>query len=197
MGKPAVTIQSAARELVDRARAGDQNAMGMIVRVRENAEKGVPRAVAAREAVMKYIRANPIPTKPSVIGAEVAEDLKEVKAKGPVMALDSLLRLANGGPNAVFIGCILLANGPPILNGKIDGIAAMMGDPIAEALFSYAVRNCGPTGTAMMTQTLPERMHPIVYAGQCIGRAQCLQRLRKPDTMISSILPNVGWELGE
>lgn len=64
-------IQEMARNVVERARAGDQVAMGLIVGVRENAAKGDPRAIASRKAILSYIDKHPV----SSMGAEAPYDL--------------------------------------------------------------------------------------------------------------------------
>lgn len=51
-------------EIVQRARAGDQNAMAMITAVRENAAHGLARAQVTCELIEKYCLANPVPPKP-------------------------------------------------------------------------------------------------------------------------------------
>jgi len=56
---PRITL--AAQQLVVRARAGDENAMGMIVAVKQNADRGVARAKDTVSALNAYIKANPAP----------------------------------------------------------------------------------------------------------------------------------------
>ena len=51
----------ACAELVDRARANDENAIAMIAGVRENAEKGDPRAQISCIVIRKYCEENPPP----------------------------------------------------------------------------------------------------------------------------------------
>jgi hypothetical protein len=49
-----------ARELIDRARTGDQNAMGLIAGVREAALAGSPRAQASCKLMLKYCELYPM-----------------------------------------------------------------------------------------------------------------------------------------
>lgn len=53
------TIESIAGSLVRRARAGDQNAMGMIEEVGRAAREGSPKAVVASGLIQRYIDQNP------------------------------------------------------------------------------------------------------------------------------------------
>lgn len=68
-------VQELARDVVERARAGDQVAMGILVQVRENAKRHSPKAVMARAAIMQYIQRHP----PDEMGDE-AKDVMSTKA---------------------------------------------------------------------------------------------------------------------
>lgn len=57
-------------ELVERARAGDQNALAMIVAARSNAEEGLTRAQVTCQLIDQYCRKNPAQPR---IGEEVLE----------------------------------------------------------------------------------------------------------------------------
>jgi hypothetical protein len=60
----ASTIREQAKvvpDLVQRARAADQNAMGMIAAIREEAAKGNPRAVVSAGLIAKYCQKFPAP----------------------------------------------------------------------------------------------------------------------------------------
>ena len=50
-----------AAELVERSRANDQNALGMIAAIREEAAKNKPRAIVSAGLIAKYIEQNPMP----------------------------------------------------------------------------------------------------------------------------------------
>lgn len=58
-------------ELVERARAGDQNAMAMITACRENASHGLKRAQVTCSLIEQYCKQNPVQPKP---GDEVFEE---------------------------------------------------------------------------------------------------------------------------
>lgn len=59
LGEGEISPNAAAASLVRRARMGDQNAMGLIAMVRENATKGLVRARQTLDAMLDYIRQNP------------------------------------------------------------------------------------------------------------------------------------------
>jgi hypothetical protein len=48
-----------AAELVEAARSADQNAMGMIAAIREQASQGNPRAIVSANFIARYCMANP------------------------------------------------------------------------------------------------------------------------------------------
>lgn len=52
----------AAEELVERARACDQNAMGLIAAIRQQAEAGSPRAQVSRALLARYCAKHPMPS---------------------------------------------------------------------------------------------------------------------------------------
>jgi hypothetical protein len=52
-------IQSGAKDLVERSRKGDQNARAILQKIKENASKGNPRAVEAKNACIQYAKENP------------------------------------------------------------------------------------------------------------------------------------------
>lgn len=82
-------VRSMARDVVERARAGDQVAMGILVQVRENAKRHQPKAVVARAAILDYIKRNP----PSDMGAEPLSLSKKAMSclwKVPVKGFDEM-----------------------------------------------------------------------------------------------------------
>lgn len=71
------SIKAAAESVVRRVRAGDQNAMGVMALVRDNAAVGDPRAKLSMMYMRKYIEANPIGGVGSAqIGSEYDEGIQ-------------------------------------------------------------------------------------------------------------------------
>ena len=58
--------------IVERSRAGDQNALAMITACRENAAQGSPRAQVTCALIEQYCHANPAPARPGE-GGSVAD----------------------------------------------------------------------------------------------------------------------------
>ncbi len=112
-----MSMSRAARSLVTRARAGDQNAMGMIAQVRETAKKGGFHARVAFGMLEEEVHSRPIfgqeaatpPPHPRVIRALVM----------PEHFYPGLRHAWNrkGGFTAMIVA---LANGPKLTAGRID-----------------------------------------------------------------------------
>lgn len=110
-----LTQREIARQLVNRAREGDQNAAAIIVVARENAAKGNPKAQEAIRLIREYIDKNPM----SDVGAEVKTDRTHPRNWAAVW----------------------LANGPALSNGRIREFMAGFGSDEEAEAFLYAARN--------------------------------------------------------
>lgn len=64
---------AAVPDIVERARAGDQNAMAMITACRENAAAGSPRAHVTCALIEQYCHAHPPAPKPGEAAAQVSD----------------------------------------------------------------------------------------------------------------------------
>jgi len=109
-------VKVGAENLVLRARQGDQNAMAMIIAVRQNARRGSPKARAAFIAIREYIEDHPV-SQNCEFGFESKKLVSKALAK----------QLTEGDPQAYAIsvamnlphlsqerGVVLLAKGPII-----------------------------------------------------------------------------------
>ena len=67
-----VQLKDAAREVVQRARAGDQVAVAHITRIRDGATAGNPVLKETANAIKGYIKANPVRKTDSRWGSEVS-----------------------------------------------------------------------------------------------------------------------------
>lgn len=179
----------AAEDLVDRARAGDQNAMGTIAMVRQRAKEGIPRAQKAFKALMKYAKA----TKPdSPFGNEenrsqhrVARSLSEaITEANPSRYVSALVGFTS--TLSINTAGITLANGPPIDNSRIRSLASAFPDGETEQ-FKLGLKN--------WKRVPKDADHPAHRIGRCIGFARALQTARLPDTPIGPISARAGWEL--
>ncbi len=77
-----------AKELVERSRAGDQNATATIIKVRKNAAKGMPKAKTALAELHRYVKAHPVVphgefgTDLTVMGKTITVDKKKIAFTG-------------------------------------------------------------------------------------------------------------------
>lgn len=187
------TIELAAEDLVERARAGDQNAMAILTEIGRNAARQYPRAMKALQACQAYIRGNPErvrisgePTSSSTaLARAVRTELKnpdEDQRRLAVVILIPALALEN--PNAAMVS---LADGDTLL-GKPGAkrIKDLMAEvpPNARRAFRKGIENPEALATSKAQKL-----------GAVVGRAWRLQRFRLPETPASTLSPDVGWEL--
>jgi len=185
-----------ASSLVRRARMGDQNAMGMLQTIAHDAEQGSAKARESLALIKSYIQANPPKVDESVSFGEemVAKKATSVLVKRqdapPFVAI---FFLSVGGDKAIMGGAIILANGPPLTNERIRDIVCSIENP--------EIRKCVYTAIAFFNRVagakLPGNALPYARAGECIGLARGLQKVRQPGAKVSKFDPMVGWELGE
>ncbi len=167
-------LELAIEGLVVRSRQGDQNAMGMIVAIREQADKGSARAKKSVAMLQRYIDEHPV-----VDGAFGADD---------------------GKSDVLFSAAIALANGAPLSENRIRQIASTFG---AEAekeqkLFLYGVANFKKEGVlAELAKRFGEYAKQVLDLGKGVGQARAIQLVRLPNTPISPYSADAGWEHGE
>ncbi len=189
-------LEAAAKELVDRSRLGDQNAMALISAARKASKRGNAKAKEACAAIFRYVEANPVEAPPVAIGAESVARLSAIKEHGSVIALRDLLMLPLGGEDALLAGAVVLANGPPLTKEQITAMGTGIPNEEECKLFYYAIQNCGKALNEL-ARVLPKKARCIMYAGQCVGMAHNIQRVRDPGIPVSAFSPMAGWELGE
>ncbi len=180
-----------AEDLVVRARAGDQNAMSILTGIHVNAERGNQRALKARECVLAYIDTHPVES--DFAGEEMvstaAQDRearyvtmeKVTRSDDPLKKAIGVQIFAPSLPTERAI--VLLANGEPIDKKFVSNILKPYPNPqILEGIkhFRSQISN-----------------RPDFRAGQLIGRAQALQKVRKPTASFRALSPAIAWELGE
>lgn len=175
--------QDAARDVVERARAGDQVAMGILAMVRDNAKRGEPTAQQSYRAIERYIKRNP----PTGIGAE-ASDITHPKALQALWAADpSHETIVRALPLVSFwSGAVALSHGPNLTNERIETISQVLPEDQRPTLMQAIVQ----------WKTTPESS-PLLKLGRVIGLAKTLQLVRLPATPISLLSPIAAWELGE
>lgn len=182
--------QGAARDVVERARAGDQVAMGLLAMVRDNAKNGDPRARQSMRAIEKYIGSHP----PTSIGTE-ASDITNPPVPA---ALDALWKnptsdiVIKALPLVGFWpGAVALSHGARLDNAKVNEIAAHVPEP-------HQLSFKGGVAFWKRSAPLVPGSSPKGWAlGRIVGIARSIQRLQLPNVPISSYCPVTGWELGE
>lgn len=166
----------AAESLVERTRAGDQNAMGMIAMIKQNAGNGSPRAKRSLDLIADYIRRNPVKDVSNPFGNENKPDES----------------------NVLFRACVALANGAPLSNTRIQAMASTFGTEDEEKLFLYAVVNYKkPDLIDGLAGKFGQWVRNVVQLGKNVGTARGIQLVRMPGTAVSAFDAKVGWELGE
>jgi hypothetical protein len=198
------SVSMGAEQLVRRARAGDQVAMGIISQV---AKSGGETALRAKRAIADYIKRNPSRHNSS-FGNELSEPVLTAggkalhkalvkTAKSPeswAAAMTTLLpRLAR---EHVYTAIVAAADGPP-LNGKNkDALYNALREPEKKAFSAGRKASWHDLSQVMGLAKRSKMPSDAVMLGWICGKADRLQRFRKggPASLISNM---VAWELGE
>jgi len=190
--QPKGGLWTAACDLVDRARAGDQNAMAILARVGENARKGELRAKMTASMVRRYVKERPAdmgfdsPPAPIINQRCLCALANEDKL---IPALRAALKCQDGEKAAV----VVLANGQyQLTNGTIQnwGLSCFGSDDATEQ-FYWGIR----LSSAEPHEIAPNASEPFAV-GRIVGQARAIQAVRmgKPIALLSQA---AAWELGE
>jgi len=195
---PTLTQTDGARDLVERARAGDQNAMAMLQMVGENARKGVPKAKAAAAAVARYIADNPAPISNWEEGASIIGILKNPDNSDEDV-FETLLALPRfEDSNLIQTACVVLSMGPNWDNPRVHALDNLLapGTPMKDT-FRMGLENAGEPSVIQPTmRRLQPELAGYLCAGHCIGMARKIQIMRLPDSPVGILCKGVEWELG-
>lgn len=191
------------RDLFDRARAGDQNAMKDLVRIREGATRGDTECRHHYNALLAYGRAHPM-LRGADMGAEERRALGILRAadrNDPRVVMSALHRIPQfNRPEAVRAACVALAYQQPWTDPRLASFEGLLDDP-RRAVFREAVR-VAPDRRAVdgIRQYIPEDSRQAsvgsLCAGYCFGTARKLQLARLPASPVSVIGVDIGWEVG-
>lgn len=169
-------MQATARDVVERARAGDQVAMGILVEVRDNAKRGNRKAQESSRVITQYIKTHP----QGVMGAEApvaasgnTNPPQDVQVTDP-KALSALWRC----PLSQFH--IVLVKASPFVK---------MWEAIVVCAHKAPIQKNGPLAAAINVKG--SRLSNIVR------RAILMQCLQNPGFPIARYCAVTGWELGE
>lgn len=179
----------AARDVVERARAGDQVAMAILAQVRDNAKAGDARAKASFRIMERYIARNP-PTNFGVCDVTHSESLKAMWGLGSL-------------PSPDVAADVVMIEAPKVRLWQ--AIVALVHAPKGDALIS-AVDQKIPEGAeresfrkgANIRDAGTDTAHLGFWKlGRIFALGRAIQRLQDESIPIAAFCPVVAWELGE
>lgn len=217
-------IAQEAAALVNRANAGDQNAMAMIRRIGEEARAGrSQRALVAAAYVEGYAKrasSQPFqlcPTPPQwkrvTTGAKKTRAVfsgimnepdkgKKPLPKGALEGVTSKDGMVKSIVKAFKFryganaAALKLSKGPVLSQESILEIgSSCFGSDSGSEIFLYAVKN--PDGCGVLAPNLDAPGKGALAVGQVVGKALRLQAIRGEGCPISAYDAVIGWELGE
>lgn len=184
----AQSVDEIARDVCERARAGDQNAMALIAETKESAETG--KSARAREmlrAIFRYCETHPV--SPRAGGFAPGEDgqfskksthslgvLKSVAfgqcAFIPDLIADVLFLVAQErNQKARDVAALMLANGTLLKNPCVQAVADVLGNGYGHLFLD------GVKGRPMPKSDRKDR-RIVVVCGQMVGKARAIQLAR-------------------
>ena len=189
------TYESHIRDLVTRARAGDQNAMGMIAMVGKAARAGNPKAKRATIAIRNYINRNPVGSKfgQSTLPVSLVHAVHNESGG----RLISAVQQAMAYPNAIDVVCVILSNRVPLTTKRLTAIASQFGTEDEVKVFCFAVYNPSANASKDIRAKMNARGSAFLDTGRCFGFARAIQLVRMPQSRLSRFSSAVAWELGE
>lgn len=192
-------IQEASHTLVDRARQGDQNAMGMIAAIRNNSGRGNPKAKLAAQHMHAYIQSNPVKRRTN-FGKErratfgALQRVKAVKGKGYGRQVVKFVLEMGENVQDSKLAAHVLATGRPIDLVAIRDILAAIPPDIRGVL---RVSYYNPHHAHRMCKGLEPAELKVLQLGYILGMCHRIQEVCKPETPLAPFSPMVAWELGE
>jgi len=208
----AESVKQGAKELVERARQRDQNAMAMIVMVRESAHAGSQRAKQAFRALMQYIKTNPIGKSSFGFDAatehsaeRVADALEAaIDESDPLHYSTALVALVPSiGMESAERAAVILSNGPALFgaddsNPRITAVKGAFCSPREQQAFVYGFRNSNSVAQIMAAGSgMSPAEGRALQVGYTLGYARAIQAVRQPNIPIAVLCSNTAWELGE
>jgi len=194
------TQEDGAKTLVERARCGDQNALGIIKLVGENARKGVPKAKTAFACIQAFINSNPTNKCNVGFGAEEENKLGVLKAaqQNSIPEVVDVLRSLpmSGSGLLIDLAIGILSNAGLWNKPRLREVDAVFDGP-EKNLFRIGYSFGSDEGKMQpIRQKLPPDAIGVLCVGHCIGGARKIQLARLGQVPVSVLGPEVGWELG-
>lgn len=169
------TQRKIAEAFCTRARLGDQNAIAMMAMVRDNAKRGIPKAVQSFQYMNDFVAKNPVV--PGSFSGEMC---------APCVNPDTH-------------SAVQLANGPMLSNSRISRVVASFGAEDREVILSGIRKWQSDHDEAhkKLSARLDSMQREILKIGRTLGKARALQIVRSPNGPIAAYSSDVAWELGE
>lgn len=193
-------IAQACKDLVIRARAGDQNAMALIVEVGKAAKTGSERAKISAQYIEDYCKKNPPPKVTDYNKHDWSEMMQAY-----VNDLQSSFTGEDFGECVIVLlpimgqfGINTLADGPNLTNDIITQLSYEFGSELEQHAFQFGVRNVEQAERIKKNvKNLNKETAYAVLVGCCVGEARNLQLVRLPNTPVSVISKKAAEELGD
>lgn len=181
-------LKAECKKLVDRARHGDQNAMGMIERITLNAKGGIPLAQASHQEILSYTQGTT-----AQINGEVSSALSALK--NPNISPDTLIKILCLIPNlgeglALHAACVILSKGPLWPAPRVAQIQSIIPPP---AIQTFQQGLAAPSPSVHGEYDMGP-YNPYYGAGSIIGCARRIQGI-VGGSPLCFYNPNMGWEL--
>jgi hypothetical protein len=196
-------LQSVCAELVVRSRAGDQNAMGLLVEVGKSAKAGSQRAIQSKRIIEDYISKNPPPKSPlsnnkitwsESIANYIGQMQSSFQGEDEELGICIIAILPYMGE----FGVTTLSNGPKLDNDIINLIASSFPSDVEEHAFLFAIANADQNEKMMKNlKNLNKNSAYATLVGCIVGQAKKIQRVRLPETPISVLSKKAAADLGD
>lgn len=193
IGKEADTLAQTVADLCQRARLGDQVAIGTLneMRVAATAPKAEPRVVRSYNLALAWVKAHPVAEHGGSIGIDAAKALTKLRKTDDAHGVCGLLcgLPAIGGETALLAAALILAaKGPLNPSAVADGISVQT---VREA---FADEATAPTEDEINGD---DPLAPYLYAARALGEAIKLQAFRGGGIPIGAYCRDMAWEVGE
>lgn len=199
-----------ARDLFDRARAGDQNAMKELVKIRDGAVAGHPDHRRDYDRLLQYGREHPMHGEisegiSSMINGEERHALGILRAadqNDPRAVMAALHRLPSyGHPDTVRAACVALSRQGAWTDPRLCTFEGLLPDEPRRAVFRHSIKVAPDQGEiGRLRESIPYDLrrdtNGTLCAGYCFGTARKFQLARLPSSPLSVMGVDIGWECG-
>lgn len=202
-------MERAAADLVVRARAGDQVAMGILAMVRTNALKGSKRAKVAYRYLQRYVKAHPVTDAMSGFEAALKSDRlaktleSSIGTENPLHYSSAVVAMVPDiNATSLTRAAVVLANGPDLCTGKdanprISALHSSFAGEDEHKAFRFGVATNDISKIYPIAQRSTPKQNRALQIGYAVGLARRIQAVRRPNVPIAVISKMAAWELGE